>query len=74
MNILTNFGQISEVRPLPAQLLQHTAVKLLLLLTAVEQLSQVRIIQAGPVLCEGLCTVSLYLPVDQTICDSKKCK
>lgn len=69
MDILTHFGQVSQLWPLPAQLLQHTVIKLLLLLAAVAQLSQVRVIQTGPVLCEGLGTVPLYLPEGQAICD-----
>lgn len=54
--------QLSKVRPHPAQLVQHTLVELCLLFAAVTKQLQVGIIEASPILCERLCTVTLYLP------------
>lgn len=58
----SHLRQVSQLRPLPPQLIKDAAVEGLLLLTATAQLPQVRIIQTGPVLREGLGTVSLDLP------------
>lgn len=55
-------GQLPKVWPHPAQFIQHTLVKLGLLLAAVTKHLQVGIIEASPVLCERLCTVTLDLP------------
>lgn len=58
----SHLGQVSQLRPLPPQLIENAAVEGLLLLTATAQFPQVGIIQTGPVLREGLGTVSLDLP------------
>lgn len=58
----THLGQVPQIGPLPPQLVQDAAVEGLLLLAAVAQLRQVGVIQAGPVLREGLGTVPLDLP------------
>lgn len=65
---VSDLGQVSQFWSLPAELLQHTVVKLLLLLTAVTELSQVRIVQTGPVLGERLGTVPLNLPAQAHAC------
>lgn len=57
----SHLGQVSQRRSLPAQLIQDAAVKGLLLRAAAAQLRQVGVIQTGPVLREGLGTVSLNL-------------
>lgn len=58
----SHLRQVSQLRPLPPQLIEDAAVEGLLLLTATAQFPQVGIIQTGPVLGEGLGTVSLDLP------------
>lgn len=63
--ICFHFGdlrQLPQVRPHPAQFVQHTLVKLCLLLAAVTKQLHVGVIKASPVLCERLRTVTLYLP------------
>lgn len=55
-------GQLPKVWPHPAQFIQHTLVKLGLLFAAVTKHLRVGIIEASPVLCERLCTVTLDLP------------
>lgn len=57
-------GQLPQLRPHPAQLLQHTVVKGCLLLPAMAKLQQVRVVNAGPVLSEGICAVQLDLPTN----------
>lgn len=61
----SHLRQVSQLRSLPSQLIKDAAVEGLLLLTAIAQFLQVRIIQTGPVLCEGLGTVPLDLPRKQ---------
>lgn len=63
--------QVSQLRSLPPQLIKDAAVETLLLLTAAAQFSQVWIIQTGPVLREGLGTVSLDLPARKPRFESK---
>lgn len=63
----SDLGQVSQFRSLPAELLQHTVIKLLLLFTAVTELGQARIVQAGPVLGERLGTVPLNLPAQTCV-------
>uniref|UniRef100_A0A0E9WS40 Uncharacterized protein n=1 Tax=Anguilla anguilla TaxID=7936 RepID=A0A0E9WS40_ANGAN len=59
---LGHLGQFTQLRPFPAQFLQHTVVKLILLFATLAQFCQVGVIQTGPVFSEGLCTVPLNLP------------
>lgn len=58
----THLGQVPQIGPLPAQLVQDAAVEGFLLLAAMAQLRQVGVIQTGPVLREGLGTAPLDLP------------
>lgn len=59
----SHLRQVSQLRSLPSQLIKDAAVEGLLLLTATTQFCQIRIIQTGPVLREGLRTVTLDLPI-----------
>lgn len=63
----SHLGQVSQLRPLPPQFIKDTAVKGLLLRTATTQFAQVGIIQTGPILCKGLCTVPFDLPIKHRV-------
>lgn len=59
-------GEVSQVGPHPAQLVQHTGVEGCLLLAAVAQLLLVGVVDARPVGGEGLGTVRPDAPGDTT--------
>lgn len=65
---VSDLGQVSQFGSLPAELLQHTVIEHLLLLTAVTELRQACVVQTGPVLGERLGTVPLNLPAQTRVC------
>lgn len=64
--IRSYLGEVSQVRPDPAQLVQHTGVEGSLLLAAAAQLLLVGVVDARPVRSEGLGAVRPDAPGDTT--------